>query len=120
MYCIGHKAGRMYELNVEPVHESNFAPINQTDGLTLWNCRLGHLGYDNVKLLRNKSMVEGLKLNPKQEIDRACDGCEMGKLNHLPFPRKSDHGAKQLLEIIHSDVCEPFHRRIAIIRHHLH
>ena len=23
-------------------------------------------------------MVDGLKLNPKQEIDRACDGCAMG------------------------------------------
>ena len=108
MYCIGHKAGKMYKLNAEPIYESNFASINQTDDLNLWHYRIGNLGYDNVKLLYNKSMVDGLKLNPKQEIDRACDGCAMGKFNRLPFPKKSDHGAEQLLGIIHSDVCGPF------------
>ena len=76
--------------------------------MNLWHYRLGHLGYDNVKLLYNKSMVDGLQLNPKQETDRACDGCAMGKFNRLPFPKKIDHGAEQLLAIIHSDVCGPF------------
>ena len=32
----------------------------------------------------------------------------MGKFNRLPFPKKIDHGAEQLLGIIHSDVCGPF------------
>ena len=53
-------------------------------------------------------MVDGIKLNTKQEIDRALDGFVMGKFNRLPFPKKNDRGAEQLLEIIHSDVCEPF------------
>ena len=63
MYCIGHKAGQIYKLNTEPIHQSKFANINQTEDLNLWHYKLGNLGYDNVKLLYNKLMVDGLKLN---------------------------------------------------------
>eukprot|EP00794_Sanderia_malayensis_P002050 gene2050-biopygen1853 len=107
MYCIGHKSGKMFKLNVEPIHKAYSCSVNQSDDINLWHNRLGHLGYDNVKLLYNESMVDGLKLNSKQEIDQACDGCAMGKLNRLPFPKKSGHKTEHLLEIIHSDVCGP-------------
>ena len=108
MYYIGHKAGKMSKLNVELIHDLILHLSTQTDDLNLWHYRLGHLGYDNVKLLNNKSTVDGLKLNPKQEIDCACDGCVMGKFNRLPFPKKSNHGAEHLLGIVHSDVCGSF------------
>ena len=71
MYSIGHKSGKMYKINAEPIHGLYFGSVNQAYDVTLWHYRLGHLGYDNLKLLYNKSMVDGLKLNSKK-TERLC------------------------------------------------
>ena len=58
----------------------------------MWNLSFGHLGYDNLMSLDNKSLVTG---------------CAFGKQHHYPFPKKSEHESSQLLELIHTDVCGP-------------
>ena len=49
-------------------------------------------------------MVEGLSFNVKEEFNRNCEGCAMGKQNRQPFPNKSQHRSGQPLELVHSDV----------------
>ena len=55
----------------------------------------GHLGYDNLKLLNDKSMVNGMSANTKELFDRNCEGCAIGEQNNTG----------QLLEPFHSDIC---------------
>ena len=108
VYSIGHKHGKLYKLNSEPEESCCFGSTNENDAsLSLWHYRYGHLGYDNVKMLYNKSMVNGMNVNSQEEIDRKCEGCAYGKQNRQPFPKKTSHQSTHPLELIHSDVCGP-------------
>ena len=108
MYNIGHKHGKLYKLNCLPQATCCFGSAkDKDDSWLLWHLRYGHLGYDNIKLLCQKSMVRGLDLNVKDKFDRSCEGCTMGKQNRLPFPKASQHQSSQPLELVYSDVCGP-------------
>eukprot|EP00112_Aurelia_sp_Birch-Aquarium-sp1_P026532 Seg946.1 transcript_id=Seg946.1/GoldUCD/mRNA.D3Y31 product="Retrovirus-related Pol polyprotein from transposon TNT 1-94" protein_id=Seg946.1/GoldUCD/D3Y31 len=52
-------------------------------------------------------MMDGLILNSKDQVDRNCEGCAMGKQHRQPFPKKSQSRSSQPLELIYSDVCGP-------------
>eukprot|EP00794_Sanderia_malayensis_P016556 gene16556-biopygen13988 len=102
---IGRKDGILYKLNTEEITTAFVSSTHSgNDSIKLWHSRFAHLGYDNLKLLSNKSMVTGLNLNSKETFDRNCDGCAEGKQHRMPFPKKSEHRAANLLELIHSDV----------------
>ena len=36
-----------------------------------------------------------------------CEGCILGKMTKIPFPKKSTHRASRPLELVHSDLCGP-------------
>ena len=59
----------------------------------LWHCRLGHIGVKHMKKLDYKSLG-------------ACEPCLMGKMTKTPFSGTTER-ATDLLEIIHTDVCNP-------------
>ena len=110
LYSIGHQHVNLYKLNSGPIQSSYFGETESNEeSLSLWHCRYGHLEYDNLKLLHEKSMVDGLNLNSKDQVDRNCQGCAMGKQHRQPFPKKSQSQSRssQPLELIHSDVCGP-------------
>ena len=81
VYCTGHKPaghkhGKLYKLSSEPEASFCFGSTDVKDkSSSMWNLRFGHLGYDNLKLLDNKSLVGGLSLDQKEEFDRQCEGC---------------------------------------------
>ena len=107
-YSIGHKHRKLFKLNTEPTHKSYFSSCNgDASSLQTWHFRYGHLGYDSLRLPKDKSMVDGFEFNPKEVLNADCEGCAMGKLHRLPFPKKSHHKSSQLLELIHTDVCGP-------------
>ena len=107
-YSIGHKHGKLFKLNTEPPHKSCFGLCtSNVSSIQMWHFRYGHLGYDNLRLLKNKSMVNGFEFNPEDVSNADCEGCAMGKLHRLPFPKKSHHKSSQLLELILTDVCGP-------------
>ena len=57
-YSIGHKHGKLFKLNTEPTHKSYFSSCNgDASSLQTWHFRYGHLGYDSLRLLKDKSMV---------------------------------------------------------------
>ena len=107
-YTIGQKHGNLYKLNtIKPNDETCYIGKTNQDSIELWHQRYGHLGYDNLKLLNDKEMVDGLNIDTKEAVDRNCEGCAMGKQHRQPFPTKSQSTATKLLELIHSDVCGP-------------
>ena len=50
-------------------------------------------------------MVEGLP-TLKNEYD-ACEGCALGNMHKDEFPSNPDRREKDLLELVHTDVCGP-------------
>lgn len=109
-HSIGHIHGKLYKLNSVPEDEKCCLGTAESkpDLLSLWHFRYGHLGYDNIHVLKDKAMVDGMKIELAGGVDRKnCEGCAMGKQHRQPFPKKSEHKACKPLELIHSDVCGP-------------
>ena len=77
--------------------EAKRCKVNNDSATYLWHCRLGHIG---VKLM-NKLYVDGIL-----ESLGACEPCLMGKMTKTPFSGTMEQ-AIDLLEIIHTDVCDP-------------
>ena len=90
-YRIGHEHGELYILACEPIQESCFeSNIDDVNSLTLWHCHSRHLGFDNVKLMNKKSIVDSIKFNVKEEVSRDCKGCAKGKMHCVPFQEETN------------------------------
>lgn len=50
-------------------------------------------------------MVYGLPII--EEKSGVCEGCMLGKHYRQPFPKEGVWRAKQVLELVHTDVCGP-------------
>lgn len=71
----------------------------------LWHERYGHLGHSGIKILQSKEMVRGLPKFDTQNF--TCSDCLVGKQSRNPIPKKSSWRAKEILELVHSDICGP-------------
>ena len=68
----------------------------------LWHCRLGHIGVKRMKKIHADGLLESLDY---ESVD-ACKPCLMDKMIKTPFSGTMER-ATDLLEIIHTDVCDP-------------
>ena len=66
------------------------------------DCRVGYIGIKRMKKLHADGLLESLDY----ESFDTCEPCLMGKMTKTPFSITMDR-AKELLEIIHTDVCSP-------------
>jgi transposase InsO family protein len=97
---IGSREGNLYRLlerNEEAlVHDE----VNPNE---LWHRRYAHINYQALPFLRK--MVEAIP-ELKSTHEGICKGCALGKNIKKPFPR-SNNRSKEILDLIHSDVCSP-------------
>lgn len=71
----------------------------------LWNCRLGHLNFNDISNLKRKNMVSDL-----QEIHipaEVCEECVQAKQHKNNFNKDAKRKLKPTLEIIYLGVCDP-------------
>ena len=76
--------------------------VNNDSATYLWHCRLGHIGVKRMKKLHKDGFLESLGY----ESFDACEPCLLGKMTETPFSGTMEQ-ATDLLEIIHTDVCDP-------------
>jgi hypothetical protein len=72
------------------------------DSTYLWHCRLAHVGKNRIERLQR----EGILKSNDESFDK-CVSCVSGKMTRKPFLHKPER-AKDLLGLIHTDVCGPF------------
>jgi hypothetical protein len=98
----GRRVESVYVLSAESAYVDKTRKNETAD---LWHARLGHAGYHKLKVIMEKSMLNGL---PQLEVktDVVCAGCQYGKAHQLPY-KESNFRAKKPLELIHSDVFGP-------------
>jgi hypothetical protein len=75
----------------------------------LWHLRYGHLNFKDLVLLQKKEMVEGLPVFKNEHTE--CDGCALGKQHRNEFPISTDKRKREILELVHTDVCGPMQTR---------
>lgn len=76
----------------------------QNSDKALWHRRLGHLGNENLKLLRDE-MTTGI--NFKEEILSQCVHCLKGKQTRQSFKNTNAQRASEILELVHTDISGP-------------
>ncbi len=84
-----------HKLNASNLNECNAIMKIKSSPKHLWHLRLGHIAED--KILSSL----GSEPNP------TCESCLQGKMTKSPFVGQGLR-AKNILELIHIDVCGPF------------
>src|SRR3954468_22300926 len=82
--------------------EAKRCKVDSDNTTYLWHCRLGHIGVKRMKKLHSDGLLESLDF----ESFDTCEPCLMGKMIKTPFSDSMER-ATDLLEITHSDVCDP-------------
>ena len=104
--------GTLYKLSspVMPWVEKAFYSSNSdTQTMTLWHDRYGHLNMKDLGLMSKNQVVLGMKLSEvvTNSHTESCESCPLGKMHRLPFPKRAQQKSSKLLEVIHSDLCGP-------------
>ena len=86
------------------VSNANSMLINDaSNSKFLWHLRLCHITEDRITKLERMGILSNLE----SASNSTCEACLQGKMTRSPFVGQMAR-AKDLLEIIHSDVCGPF------------
>lgn len=97
-------ANRLFPLHIGDDMQTCLSSRIQ-DATWLWHFRYGHLNFNGLRTLQQRNMMLGL---PQITCpSRTCEECVMGKQHRDPFPRRNAWRAKEVLQLIHSDICGP-------------
>jgi len=97
---------RLYMIELNPVEPKCFlSSIN--DQSWLWHGRLGHVNFKSMRMLVEKEMAGGLPLI--EHPDQVCESCLAAKQTRVHFPKSSVWRADEPLELLHIDLCGPYH-----------
>lgn len=95
----------LFDQTNEATRRQRCMQITSNEAPKLWHERYGHLSHGGMKTLQSKSMVRGL---PSFDIQTfTCSDCLKGKQPRSAIPKRSSWRAKEVLELIHSDICGP-------------
>ncbi|GJW06422.1 zinc finger, CCHC-type containing protein [Tanacetum coccineum] len=73
------------------------------DSSLLWHCRLGHISKKRIEKLQHDGLLNSTDI----ESLGMCVSCMSGKIARKPYSHQVER-AKDLLGLIHTDVCGPF------------
>lgn len=89
--------------------KENTCLLSTADENTLWHKRLGHINQKSMReLVKNKAVSNLPEL--KRDKDSVCSTCQRGKLANTSHKLK-EHNSKGVLDIIHSDICDPMRHK---------
>ena len=101
---VAMKHGCLYYLCTETEHVNVANSHSLATNEDLWHYRYGHLNVKSLQRLACDNLVEGYDYDPSKEI-QFCESCLEGKQHRNPFPSHSTNRAKEVLELVHTDVC---------------
>ncbi|GJR42967.1 retrotransposon protein, putative, ty1-copia subclass [Tanacetum coccineum] len=96
MSCSNTNDSSMYDIS------NKRAKIN-LDSAYLWHCRLGHISKKRIEKLQQDGLINSIDI----ESLGKCVSCMSGKMARKPYSHQVER-AKDLLGLIHTDVCRPF------------
>uniref|UniRef100_A0A2N9EEB8 CCHC-type domain-containing protein n=1 Tax=Fagus sylvatica TaxID=28930 RepID=A0A2N9EEB8_FAGSY len=94
----GYSCNGMYKLSLI-INKNDVGCAYIVDSSLLWHARLGHLNFKYMKYMSKHGLI-----SYKQDVHDKCEICIESKIRKKPFP--STNRDSQLLELVHSDVCE--------------
>ena len=106
LIAIATKVGSLYYLEYTELNKvQQLSVVIKGSKEKLWHCRYGHLGEINLKNLASNGLVNHFDYDASKEIG-FCETCIGGKHHRSHFPRTGGTCSKEILGLVHSDVCE--------------
>ncbi|GJR36497.1 retrotransposon protein, putative, ty1-copia subclass [Tanacetum coccineum] len=101
----------IYEIDMHNLYPNDSSMYNVSnkrskyalDSSYLWHCHLGHINKKHMDKLQR----DGILQPTHDESLEKCKSCISGNMACKPFPHQVER-AKDLLGLIHTDVCGPF------------
>ncbi|GKB23905.1 retrotransposon protein, putative, ty1-copia subclass, partial [Tanacetum coccineum] len=94
--AICHQCGEFYAI-------SNKRTKLNFESTLLWHCRLGHITKKRMEKLQHDGLLDSIDIKSFEK----CVSCMSGKMARKPYSHQVEM-AKDLLGLIHTDVCGPF------------
>ncbi|KAG7556107.1 Integrase catalytic core [Arabidopsis suecica] len=95
---------RLYKVNLK-VENAKCLQIGMVNVSSKWHARLGHIGTETLKTMVDKELVYGI---PHIKVEKdICSSCLLGKQTRQSFPQATSFRAKDILELVHGDLCGP-------------
>lgn len=114
LIAVGSRRGKLYEMNFRRESENEEKSSLYFCGripksFELWHRRYGHLSAKNLSVLARNNMVSGLDFGNvnNTDVEAVCESCIAGKQTREPFSSREERRSKEVLDLVHSDVCGP-------------
>lgn len=85
--------------------ETNIASRCTNEESYIWHQRFGHVKVSSIRELVRQNLIRGL--DDVNISDIQCRGCNIGKSTKAPCKRIVGRQTKDVLELIHADLCGP-------------
>lgn len=72
-------------LFVMSTSEAYVEKTSRNDSAVIWHARLGHVGYQMLKMISSGRLIDGVPLMKDIGQGVVCQGCQFGKSHRLPF-----------------------------------
>ena len=104
IYATGYLRNNLFVLNhnEKALNTSEY----QNDCVHVWHRRLGHKNIQAISMSVSKNLVQGIKIR-KCKCSSECEICLRGKLTRNKFPKSSSSRSKEILDLVHCDLCGP-------------
>ncbi|GJY54479.1 retrotransposon protein, putative, ty1-copia subclass [Tanacetum coccineum] len=99
----------IYEIVLSNANDSSMYAVSNKraklnlDSALLWHCRLGHINKKRIEKLQHDGLLDSTDIKSFEK----CVACMSGKMARKPYSHQVER-AKDLLGLIHTDVCGPF------------
>ncbi|GKE29565.1 retrotransposon protein, putative, ty1-copia subclass [Tanacetum coccineum] len=100
----------IYEINLSSnINDSSMYAVSNKRGMLnldstlLWHYRLGHISKKCIEKLQHDGLLDSTEIKSFEK----CVSCMSGKMARKPYSHQVER-AKDLLGLIHTDVCGPF------------
>lgn len=100
--------GGLYKIDVTNKSHHVLTSTTMTTKV-FWHQRYGHLNYHDLLLLEKQGMVDGIRLLNNKYL--TCEGCVLGKMHREGFPTHTNRRERDILELLHTNVCGPMKTR---------
>jgi hypothetical protein len=104
----GERVENLFMFKSSQSYQQNFL-LEEEDKFTQWHRKYGHLNSKDLIKLNDEKMVKGIILN-KRPKEFKCETCYKGKIATQPFSKHIESQSKDVLELVHTDICGPFKR----------
>ena len=101
--AVATKLGNLYYLQCKELEKIQLSVVEKESKERLWH-RYGHLGEQNLRKLASKRLVGHFDYDITKEIG-FCETCIGGKHHKSQFQNSESTPSKDLLGLVHSDVC---------------